>query len=730
MASAFAVLGAATLAPGFVTKAQAQQVSAGAQLEEVVVTARRQSERLQRVPDAITAITSSQIVNANIQSLSDLSQVVPSLNFRNGGGYSANFFDLRLRGIGQGQSGWPAVAFVIDNVPAPSGNALTIGSLADAERIEVLRGPQSAVYGANAIAGAINIVTKRPTNQTEGEARLYYGNGDEFHGSGSISGALVPDKIYARFYADMVSDNGRIDSASNGMHLDPTYSQHYETRIIFDPTDRLEADFHASYDRARVGFALQDRVPSIAYLNDYRSDFDPRRDYAGRQSREMVNVSARLKWDADFATLTSVSSFSHGYDSGIGSGCYDDVNSPGVFANANGSVTCISNVVAWGDRALPGQAIENFQSALSQYDTFFQDLRVSSSSDGPLRWLFGADVMVRNALDGSYTFANIRQPVGFATNTISRRADERDDRWWGVYGQVVYTYGSWEFTAAGRYDNQLYENTTYDSAEKLTLVPVLSPSGVPQTTQRMKAFNFQPKGQIAYHLDDDRMVYATVSRGFRAGYFSSGSYGTPEHTTNYEAGVKTQWLQRKLQANVSVFHIDYSNQQVSTNLIVPPYRTPVTVPKTRMNGAEFEAAYLLFDGFTISGTLAYLDARFGATSASAAEGTQSPKSPHWSGSTSVQYMRPLNGAWTLNAHADVAFHSQQYLYLNNTQLVPSNAFVNARIGVETDRYGVYFVGRNLTDTIEDQTNAGVNAVYAARYRNDPRSYGIELRVKL
>jgi iron complex outermembrane recepter protein len=194
--------------------------------------------------------------------------------------------------------------------------------------------------------------------------------------------------------------------------------------------------------------------------------------------------------------------------------------------------------------------------------------------------------------------------------------------------------------------------------------------------------------------------------------------------------VKTQWLNRKLQANVSAFHIDYSNQQVSTTLLLPPYRTPVTVPKTQINGAEFEAAYLLFDGFTISGTLAWLDARFGATSASATEGTQSPKSPHWSGSTSVQYMRPLNGAWTLNAHADVAFHSRQYLYLQNTQLVPSNVFVNARIGVETDRYGVYVVGRNLTDTIEDQTNAGVNAVYAARYRNEPRSYGIELRVKL
>jgi outer membrane receptor protein involved in Fe transport len=147
----------------------------------------------------------------------------------------------------------------------------------------------------------------------------------------------------------------------------------------------------------------------------------------------------------------------------------------------------------------------------------------------------------------------------------------------------------------------------------------------------------------------------------------------------------------------------------------------VTVPKTKINGAELETAYRLFSVFTLSGNVAYLHAEI-------ANGTESPKSPHWSGSVAGQLTQPLMADWVLAGHADVSFHSAQYLYLLNTQRIPSNKFVNARVGLERGIWGVYFVGRNLTDSQEDEEPTSINPVYATRYQTEPRSYGIEFRV--
>jgi iron complex outermembrane receptor protein len=479
----------------------------------------------------------------------------------------------------------------------------------------------------------------------------------------------------------------------------------------------------------RNGFAAQDRLPSVAYLNDYATPFDPRRDYPGRQDREFWNVALRLKYDTGFVAVTSVSSFSHAQENGKGSGCYDDVNKPGIFENSNGSVTCVSNIMAYGDRAQPGQVIEAFQTASDDYQTFFQDLRVASSGTGSFKWLLGVDGMGRRTLDGLFNTYTEQQVAGIAIAPITERADERGDRWTGAYAQLGYTVGPWELTANGRYDNQSYRNTTFTSTSRTTIVPVRSPSGELEDTQRVHVTDFQPKGQISYHFNEAQMAYVTYSQGFRAGYFNTGAYGAPEYTTNYEAGIKTEWLDNRLQANLSGFHINYSNQQLSTTILVAPYRLPVTVPKTHIDGAEFETAFLVFPGFTLSGNLSYLDAKVVASSATVTDGTASPKAPHWNGLVASQYSVPLSGEWSLNSHLEASFHSSEYLYLNDTQQIPSNVFLNARIGLEHDHFGVYLVGQNLSDHQEGGTNAGINSVYYARYRIEPRSYGIELRAQ-
>jgi iron complex outermembrane receptor protein len=690
---------------------------------EIVVTARRRAENLQAVPDAITAFSSDLITNANISSVADLARLTPGLNFRDGRAFSATFFDVRMRGIGSAQGGWPSVSLIVDGIPNDSGDALTAGSLAGVERIEVLRGPQSALYGAGAIAGAINIVTKRPENEVHGEGRIYYGNGNDLQAAAAISGALIPDKVLVRLATNYRDDDGRIDSRTNGAHLDPHHRKQVEGRVIIDPTERFEADLRASYNKEEGGFAFQARTGIVGDLSDLINTKDPvfaRRsdpDSAGHQSREFIRLAARLNLDLDAVELTSVSAYNRTRQSGIGSACFDDVDFP-TFAQPNGSVLCQANTPAYGVRAAPGQVIERFQTATDNLDSYFQDLRVSSKTDGPINWLVGASGMSRKSFNVSSSFTTVAGTTNRPTTSLT--VNERRDTWWGAYAQISANIGKLELTANGRYDNQEYENTTYTDVTRAVIVQVRDINGNLIDTQRQRAKNFQPKGQVSYHFDSHNTAYVTVSRGFRAGYFNAGAFAIPEYTTNYEAGLKTAWLDRRLIANIAAFHIDYSNQQLSQVTNTPPFRINVTVPKTTINGIELETVLRPISVFTLNANLSYLHAEI-------SDGTTSPKAPRWSGSIAGQLNQPLNDKWTLNANVNLSFASDLYLFLNNTQHVPPKQYLNARIGLERERWGVFFVGRNLTNTQEPQVQAGTSTPYRVIYPADPRSYGVELR---
>ena len=227
--------------------------------------------------------------------------------------------------------------------------------------------------------------------------------------------------------------------------------------------------------------------------------------------------------------------------------------------------------------------------------------------------------MHRKRLDG-FDEGNYLAP-GEINDLIFAAWDGKDDKWWGAYGQVQYKFtDAWELSVEARYDDQRYTDTGYTDAAETTVVPVYSANGTLVDTQVERASAFQPKGQVSYHFDGDRMAYVTVSKGFRAGFFDTGAFAQPEHTVNYEVGFKSMWLEHRLSANLAAFHIDYSNQQTSTLINVPPFRIPVTIPKTSIDGAEYESSFRVNDILTLSGGVGYLDAVV-------ADGTPSPNAP-------------------------------------------------------------------------------------------------------
>lgn len=687
-------------------------------VNEVVVTARNKAEKLQSVPDSITAFTSAQIVRANIQSVADIARLTPGLNFRDGSSYRIGNYDLRTRGIGQGQQGWPAVSVVIDGVPVDSPEAVANLSFSSIEQVEVLRGPQSALYGAGAIAGAINVTTRRPTNDLSGDASVFYGNGNDLHAGASVSGAIIQDRVLGRLTVNYINDDGRFKSQTNGDNLAPINQRDIEARVLIRLTDRLEADLTGSYLTGVDGLSYQQRLPSVAYINTFGLYQDNRAE-PGEARRDLGRATARLTWDLGGVKVSGIGAYTTTRMNDAGDYCFDDVNHP-QFALSTGGEVCPGAVKVYGNAAQTGQNQDEVQYLVDNYKTYYGEVRAASDNPGPISWIVGASGMHRDYLSG---IATARIVAGQVDPVIqSSRADAKVDRWWGVFGQLQGELGRFELTFNGRYDDQEYTNTTYTDTSEAVLVPVTDSQGNTIPTQVNKATSFQPKGQISYRVSDNIMIYTTISRGFRAGYYNSGGYAKPETTVNYEAGIKSALFNHSVVFNVAVFHIDYSNQQVSVTTFTAPFRSTTTVPKTTINGAEAELTYRVNPALSFGASLACLDAKL-------ADGTYSPKAPKFSGAAYMDYEQAISGSWSFRAHVDDSFHTSEYLALEDTQRINANQFLNAKIGVEDRRIGFWFVGTNLTNTQEDQISGSINPYYFVRYPAQPRSYGIEVRAK-
>ncbi len=715
---ALLVLGGLVLIePSIADNANGAEANGALQIPEITVTARKRVENLQDVPDAISVFTAATIQNADIQQISDFAALTPNLTYQENTAFSRGQFNLSLRGIGNGALGWASVSYLVDGVPVDSQDAMNSFSLVNIERIEVLRGPQSALYGFNAIAGAINIVTKKPGDTPELSVDARYGNGDDRQFTAIASGPIVHDLIAYSLTAMYEDDDGLIRSASNGLDLDFALRKQIQGRMLITPNDRLQIDVRAGIDVEHVGSTYQDKVPSVADIDNFSPTYDARRGFAGYEDRQLADTAIRIQWDFDAVSLISISGFDH-LDQYTSSGlCYDDPSDP-ILPAPGGGAQCLFGT-AYGDHALPGQSIDEYYDALDNYRTFTEDVRLESRRNDAVNWILGASTLHRTALDG-FDGGDFLAP-SYTREDIYSDWDGRRDEWWGLYGQATWKVTpKIEFMAAGRYDKEKYWNTGYTTRTESIIVPTYAPNGTLIDTQEEHANAFQPKGQVSYHFTDAEMGYVTVSRGFRAGFYQSGQYTLPEHSTNYELGLKSTLWDRRIVSNAAVFHIDYSNQQFTTDINTPPFIVSLTIPKTNINGAEYESTLLVSRSLSFGLGLGYLHAVV-------ADGTKAPAAPSFNASATMDFTYPIVEDWNFKFHLDDRFNASQYLDTEDSQPIPSANFVNLRTGVAFGRYEVMGYMRNATDE-RIATFAGVIAGGGyVRSQNEPRSYGIDVR---
>lgn len=669
--------------------AASAQDPAGAVLEEITVTAQKREERLQDVPAAVTAFSADRIADAGIERPKDFVNMTP--NFMVYESQNAGNVSIVLRGVGQVRNGNPPVAVIEDGVLQVSPNQFN-QELFDIQRIEVLRGPQGALYGRNAIAGAVIITTREPGNETEGRIRAGYANGGEFALGGAVSGAVVDDVLLYRLAGSYRDMDGLLYNPTLGQQVDGFDDRSVRGRFMFKPTETLDVDLRLAYSRFDGGAFYYVAVPD-GRPNDTRGT--PDFNHPSTNQRELRDASLKIDWDLGFATLTSITAHNQ----------VDEIFTADLdFGPAN---------------AL--QATQRLE-----VEAVSQELRFTSPSDQRLRWIGGVywlDTDRRLATLGEADFGVfVGAPDGVIDGPFLDVDDFFNIRSYAAFGQINYDLtDTLELAAALRYDEEKTEQT---------------PLGQP-----MRDISFdklQPKFVLSYKATPNVLGYASYAEGFRGGGLNSSAapeelrLWKAEESRNYEVGLKSTLLGGRLLINSALFYTQFDDQQIFILDVGPSALGQLgrNIDETALMGLEVELAYRPIPQLEINGGLGVMKSRIRKFAENPQfVGNDSPKVPEREVTLGLQWSVPFGPTGEFVARADYQHVGTMAWHVDNVDIRDPVDLVNLRLTLRRAGWSVALWGKNLLDdSYTDEFYAREFSGFAVDnyFPDRGRRYGVEV----
>lgn len=708
-------------------------------LEEVIVTAQKRSQNLQDVPISITALSEEAIDERNITSLTDIANQTPGLEF----GEAAIGTSITIRGVGLSLvtgAGENSVAVHLDGVYLSRPGALSL-SYEDLGGIEVLRGPQGTLYGRNATAGVLNLTTATPPEELEFGATLGAGNFDRERISAYLGGSVIDDVLRVRISAvnesrgDFVKnlnvdadDQGGTDLESYRLNADLTVSEQLELQLR-----ALKADFDFNGPFFDV---LEDR-PGNILLNPGGFDTRPyftRVNDAGDSNKALDLLSLKTLYDINDAwSFTSVTGYTkytaslRGYDG--------DGTSTRVFTVNNEDLD----------------------------EIFTQEVLFTYSGDS-VQWVSGlyyldqkytiAVPLVIGAGDVLQSFNIDTSPfLGVGNDDINLNFDvssiESTDGW------AAFTDATWDLTDVSRVFAGIrfsQERKTLEQRQVISeplsgiTISVCGNNGGPALVEPLDTSTTTGRLGVQYDVSDESMVYGQVSRGFKAGGFSSASCNAPfdpEEIDAFEVGLKSTLLENTLRANASAFFYDYGNVQVEE--VNSPF-TIVNNAQAEVKGIELDVLYLPTPAWEFAANLSYLDATYtefrnidvtvqlinaipGVGTEEDLAGLPLNRSPEWTLGASLQYTWEFDSAGRISARADATYKDdlklREFDRAENVQ--ESHTIYNAFLSYYSPSES--FVIRGFVKNVTDEAVlAGLISAqgYVSASYNLPRTWGVDI----
>ncbi len=682
------------------------------QLSEVVVTAQKRDEDPQKAALSITTLSAKIVEEFRLQNSRELTGIVPNL-------YSANPGDNRnvtsIRGIST-TSYDPAVGTYIDGV-AQFGLDTYIAQLLDVERIEVLRGPQGTLYGRNAMAGIINIITKTPTNEIQGSAGIDVGNYGNQRFLLALRAPLVKDKLFFGVSGLYTHQNG-------------FYTNTF-TNAKFDRQSTLMGNYFLKY-LAGKNWAFTLNVKNIENRNNgaFPSAISPdealNNPYILTQNSltqmvdNLFNSSLLVQYSGANFNFTSQSAYQSNYR-------YYKQPIDGDFSAADAV-----------------SIVNNYGRDFNRVEVLTQELRFTSpaKTNSKFNWATGVyafyqDNPVKQGTHFGNDAASFGSPISNFTSINTNLGKS-----FGVafYGQGTYALTQKLDLSIGiRYDyehqkEQIKGEFQMDGQEAIVTQP--------DTSSATAYHAFSPKASLAFHVTENQLLYGTYSRGFRTGGISQLSSDPsqpplysyqPEYSNNFEVGLKNTFFQNRLRVNLAAFYTLVNHAQVPTLILPDAITITRNVGKLHSKGLEVELAATTFAGLELSNSTGLTDAKYTDLILSnngtpfSGKNNRPVFSPKATAMTALQYSNAIsrNKKATIFIREEWLYVGDQFFDLANTiEQKPYNLF-NSVIGASV---------KKLTISLWERNMGGKKYIdyaydFGASHLGNPRTFGVSISQK-
>lgn len=731
--------------------------TATAETEEITVTARKRSENLQAVPVAISAFTSADLEVRDVVNLEKLADQTPGLSFATAGSL------VNRRAVIRGMSQQTRVgdetnvATFVDGVYVPGFSGAEFFGFDSLERIEVIKGPQSALYGRNSFAGAINYVTAKPRYESVAGARATFGGGERRGLTGYAGGAVIDDVLAVRVDAGTNDSGGSHTNTADGKPLGSAETEFVRLGLRADPLENLTLNLSLSWQQDDVN-----PVPATLIADD-----DPRRVgrrglvspfegaaggggpigrlYSGslRVTSDSYNIDPRsYAGDRRIRRATFDFTLDLGGMSLVGQTAYQDrnVETLGDFNTCRSDIrAAVCNTVSptavgtffGGPLANSPAIVSVLTGGIEDRKEASQDLRLQSAADGPVRWLAGIYVSRERFNDATHrlsdgTLTNADASIIYALADPQPLLDSRtliSNRFYSLYAGVDIDFSeAWTLSIEAR-----------DTREKKSADQVANvfPSNQPPTGFQERTFDFfTPRVILNWAPSDAMLWYLSAAKGVKSGGFNPGSVQFPtfdqEENWTYELGSKLTLQDGRLRLNSAVYFIDWDDQQI-TGTDPDNIRLPITqnVAKTEIKGLEVEALYRprdwlqanfglsLIDGKYKEGESASIqfltdcsalpipcDALFGTTpiTSGSVAGRRVIGTPRSTVNAGLQLNLPMGSdGWEFIGRLDYSLQGKVYIDEANAGYLPNRETVNLRAGMQNDKIALTGFCNNLTD---------------------------------
>ena len=771
---------------GSTSGAAQSSTSAAGGLEEITVTARRRVESLQEIPLAVTAFTATDMARRNIQDMKDIARFTPGFSFQDFGGGGATAPVIRggnqVAGFGSGLE--QNVSFFFDGIYLPRSYITNLG-FGNIERIEVVKGPQSARYGRNAFMGAVNYVSKQPTEEWSLNGTLSAGNHGLREGSVSVSGAVIPERLRMRVGADYSEFDGTwpnthpfadisFSQGTNktlGGHRNKIFNGALQFRANEDLTfDVAYYDYHFNEEhRAENWFAELNADSNLLNCGQYNPNVRPAgsglggggqwfRLFCGEMPLRNIPVDPRgyarqlsAKLLRGAMTLKINDAFSLNYLYG--------------YIKADTKSLGYKDTLPGCSFFIPGQCVfEN--GPLGDFTSRSHELRVSYDQGGRVSGAFG----VLHARTSDYNTQNfvtlprltavptaavdVNDPSQFLVYAVLGRTVTEPDIW-SPFGELNVSF------LDGRARLGLEARWSRDKKFQGSL-PTSGTAGLGTFTGLTFTdtfSSFTPRVTYEYKLAPGKKLFASVAKGIKEGGYNATAtlpenrrYGDDKNWT-YELGSKNTFADGRIRLNGTLFMIRWSDVQIFAQDTGNPAPLPISIVRNlgdvHSAGVELEAGYAPNAKLDLSGTFYFGDAhyaqgtsdlRWGRIPAVCDDivckkngdisGKQTERQSKVQASAAIEWRDALPFGQGLKyfLRSDVSYQSKQFNDAVNISWIPARTLVNASIGMENEKYDLQLWSRNLTDRqYVASVLVGVPNTQYNAYLGERRTVGLTLK---